>query len=217
MDSGFHTTLDQVIDYAASLNPFAERVNRKLRSIKIFLVLKEGGVGTRSLSLVSATTSLVDETRVYGRNDDKEKIIDFLLWENRMEKGCLWLQLLGWEGFSFFDFVSFKHHRLECTPNQAQKKLSGQKFLLVLDGFWNENFLIGTSSKCPFLLGSWRSRIIVTQRSQTRAMTIGAELTHSPSLISRDDAWKSFSTHAFKCANPEESPVLTENGKKILY
>ncbi|XLS50083.1 hypothetical protein HN51_010760 [Arachis hypogaea] len=69
MDSGFHTTLDQ-----------------------------EGGVGTRSLSLVSATTSLVDETRVYGRNDDKEKIIDFLLWENRMEKGCLWLQLLGWEG-----------------------------------------------------------------------------------------------------------------------
>lgn len=33
MDSGFHTTLDQVRDYAASLNPFAERVKSKVERI----------------------------------------------------------------------------------------------------------------------------------------------------------------------------------------
>ncbi|KAL4389807.1 putative disease resistance RPP13-like protein 1 [Arachis hypogaea] len=92
MEPGPRTTLDQVRDYASSLNPFAERVKSKVERIverlksiiehKDLLGLKEGAAGVnknKPLSLPLPTTSLVDEQRVYGRNDDKEKIIDSLL------------------------------------------------------------------------------------------------------------------------------------------
>ncbi|KAL4389820.1 hypothetical protein AHAS_Ahas03G0083300 [Arachis hypogaea] len=267
MDSGFHTTLDQVRDYAASLNPFAERVKSKVERIverlksiiehKDLLGLKEGGVGTRSLSLVSATTSLVDETRVYGRSDDKEKIIDFLLSGESNGEGVPVAAIVGMGGVGkttlaqvLFNDIRVRNHfqlrswasvsetsdvseitkkvfhsltlshsniiDLNVLQIKLKKRLSGQKFLLVLDGFWNENFLDWDIFQMPFLLGSWGSRIIVTTRSQTVAMAIRADLTHSLSPLSRDYAWKLFSTHAFKCGNSDESPVLAEIGQKIL-
>ncbi|KAL4327612.1 Putative disease resistance protein [Arachis hypogaea] len=47
-------------------------------------------------------------------------------------------------------------------------------------------------------------------------MAIRADLTHSLLLLWRDDAWKLFSTHTFKCGNSDESSVLAEIGQKIL-
>ncbi|GAU13877.1 hypothetical protein TSUD_262040 [Trifolium subterraneum] len=85
--------------FAPSLNVLSERpqtrpediVERLKTIVELIemLGLKEGGTG-KPLN-VSATTSLVDETLVYGRNTDKEKIINFLLSENSNKVGVRWL------------------------------------------------------------------------------------------------------------------------------
>jgi len=94
-------------DYALSLNPFSERLQSKVEGIverlrslvefKDILGLKEGGVG-KLHSVASATTSLVDEHRVYGRNDGKVKITDFLLSDNSNKVEVPVVAIVGMEG-----------------------------------------------------------------------------------------------------------------------
>ncbi|CAJ2655119.1 unnamed protein product [Trifolium pratense] len=93
--------------FAPSLNVFSERpqsrvedIVERLKTLVEFidiLGLKKGGIG-KSLSYVSATTSLVDESRVYGRTVDKEKIIDFLLSENSNNVGVAVGAIVGMRG-----------------------------------------------------------------------------------------------------------------------
>ncbi|XP_061354236.1 putative disease resistance RPP13-like protein 1, partial [Gastrolobium bilobum] len=266
MDSGFHTTLDQVRDYASSLNPFAERVKSKvdriverLKSIiehKDLLGLKENGVD-KSLHLASATTSLVDEHRVYGRSGDREKIIDFLLSGNSNEEGVPVVAIVGMRGVGkttlaqlLYNDVRVRNHfqsrswtsvsetlnvyeitkkvfesftlwysnisDLNVLQIKLKDRFTRQRFLLVLDGFQNENFLDWDILQRPFLSGTSGSRIVVTTRSQSVATAICVDLTHSLSLLSHEDTWKLFSSHAFKSGNPDEHPVLTQIGKKIV-
>ncbi|GAU46040.1 hypothetical protein TSUD_268830, partial [Trifolium subterraneum] len=267
MDPGFQTTLNQVKDYASSLNPFSERVQSKigriverLKSIlehKNILGLNEGGVG-KSLSFGSATTSLVDEHHVYGRHDDREKIIDFLLAGDSNGDGVPVVAVVGMGGIGkttlaqilyndervinhfqsrSWAFVSDTSNVYEITKKvfesftlshsnisdlnilqiKLKHRLARQRFLLVLDGFQNENFLDWDILQRPFLSGNYGSRIIVTTRSQSVATLIRADLTHSLSLLSHDDTWKLFASHAFKSGNPnDEHPILAQIGQKIV-
>ncbi|PNX95127.1 disease resistance rpp13-like protein 1-like [Trifolium pratense] len=267
MDPRFQTTLNQVKDYASSLNPFSERVQSKigriverLKSIlehKNILGLKEGGVG-KSLSFGSATTSLVNEHRVYGRDGDREKIIDFLLAGDSNGEGVPVVAIVGMGGIGkttlaqilyndervrnhfqsrSWAFVSDTSNVYEMTKKvfesftlshsnisdlnilqiKLKDRLARKRFLLVLDGFQNENFLDWDILQRPFLSGNYGSRIIVTTRSQSVATLIRADLTHSLSLLSHDDTWKLFASHAFKSGNPnDELPILAQIGQKIV-
>ncbi|XP_058783064.1 putative disease resistance RPP13-like protein 1 [Vicia villosa] len=266
MNQGFHTTLDQVKDYASSLNPFSERVQSKigriverLKSIiehKNLLGLKEIGLG-KSLSLASATTSLVDEHRVYGRNGDREKIIEFLLAENSNGEGVPVVAVVGMGGIGkttlaqilyndervmdhfqsrswasvsetsnvyeitkkVFESFTLSHSNisdLNILQIKLKDRLTRQRFLIVLDGFWNENFLDWDILQRPFLSGNYGSRIIITTRNQSVATLIRADLTHSLSFLSHEDTWKLFTSHAFKSGNPNEHPILAQIGQKIV-
>ncbi|XP_027356764.1 putative disease resistance RPP13-like protein 1 [Abrus precatorius] len=57
---------------------------------------------------------------------------------------------------------------------------------------------------------------LVTTRSQSVASAVCADLTYSLSLLSYEDTWKLFSSHAFKSGNLDQHPVLAQIGQKIV-
>ncbi|KAL6571107.1 hypothetical protein OROGR_000657 [Orobanche gracilis] len=101
--------LEQVRDNASSLNPFTENIVKQLKLInerlkclidhKDVLGLRGGGGVGKLFPLSFPTTSLVDENVVYGRDDDRNKIKEFLFTENdRNEKGVPVIAIVGMAG-----------------------------------------------------------------------------------------------------------------------
>ncbi|AES71191.1 putative P-loop containing nucleoside triphosphate hydrolase, leucine-rich repeat domain, L [Medicago truncatula] len=254
-------------DFASSLNPFAEQpqsrvleILERLRSLvelKDILIIKEGSA-SKLPSFTSETTSLVDERRVYGRNVDKEKIIEFLLSNNSQDVEVPVVAIVGMAGVGkttlaqilyndsrvmdhfqsrSWASVSGNSKMQEITKQvldsftlcqsdvvdfnglqiRLKKELTGKRFLLVLDGFENENYLDWDILQMPFVSENNGSRIIATTRNKRVATAIRANLTHFPPFLSQEASWELFSSHAFKSQNSNErSRVLTEIGKKIV-
>ncbi|XP_058079758.1 putative disease resistance protein RGA3 [Magnolia sinica] len=78
---------------------------------------------------------------------------------------------------------------LQC---RLQEKLSGKKFLLVLDDVWDENPENRDQLK-RFLTGGARgSKIIVTTRIEEVASIMGTLPSHHLPRLSEDDCWSLF-------------------------
>lgn len=88
LEAGSQTTIDQVKNFFSSVNPFKKGMEKKLGEMldrleylvrqKDVLGLRES-IGENPSSRRMPTTCLVDEFGVYGREDDKEAIMRFLL------------------------------------------------------------------------------------------------------------------------------------------
>ncbi|XVF19277.1 hypothetical protein REPUB_Repub11eG0096300 [Reevesia pubescens] len=88
VEAEFQPNTTKVRKFFSSLNPFHKRIESKLQEIlerveylerqKDILSLREGNFGEKYLKKLPAT-SLVDESSVYGRDDDKEAIMKLLL------------------------------------------------------------------------------------------------------------------------------------------
>ena len=195
---------------------------------------------------------------MYGRNDDKEKIIEFLLSNNSQKVEVCVVAIVGMGGVGkttlaqilyndsrvmdhfqsrSWTSVSENSKMQEITKQvldsftlgqsdvvdfnglqlRLKKELTGKRFLLVLDGFENDNYLDWDILQRPFVSENHGSRIIVTTRNKRVATTIRANLTHFPPFLSQEATWELFSSHAFKSLNSNEpSRVLTEIGQKIV-
>ncbi|GLT87562.1 hypothetical protein SLE2022_056410 [Rubroshorea leprosula] len=107
----------------------------------------------------------------------------------------------------------------ELTPLQEElkKKLSGQKFLLVLDDIWNENYELWENLQRPFLRGAPGSKIIITTRSETIGKMIrGNDRVHHLSLLEDDACLSLFAQHALGTENFDAYPDLKGVGEKIV-
>ncbi|KAM6547063.1 hypothetical protein CsatB_027799 [Cannabis sativa] len=82
------------------------------------------------------------------------------------------------------------------------KKLTGKKFLIVLDDFWKDDYVQWTELIKPFNSGARGSKIIVTTRNRKVADTIRTVDTHHLSELTEDECWKLFAKHA-SCGNLE--------------
>ncbi|XP_058078826.1 putative disease resistance protein RGA3 [Magnolia sinica] len=105
--------------------------------------------------------------------------------------------------------------KLDLLQRQLQEKLSGKKFLLVLDDVWNENPEKWDQLK-RFLKGGARgSKIIVTTRSEKVASIMGTLPSHYLPRLSEDDCWSLFKQQAF-WQGRQEHPNLVMLGKEIV-
>ncbi|KAK2639514.1 hypothetical protein Ddye_027309 [Dipteronia dyeriana] len=87
---------------------------------------------------------------------------------------------------------------LDAVQNQLKEKLSGRKFLIVLDDVWSEDYNMWATLRSPFMVGAHGSKIIVTTRHERVALTIGCSTEcHRLKLLSDDDCWSLFGRHAF--------------------
>ena len=62
---------------------------------------------------------------------------------------------------------------MERLQSHMIKKLAGQKFLLVLDGLWNEDYVKWIELIDLLKIGAEGSKILVTRRDKSVACKVG--------------------------------------------
>ncbi|RDX66572.1 putative disease resistance RPP13-like protein 1, partial [Mucuna pruriens] len=257
----------------AFINPFhkevASRVEEVLENIK-FLAEQKDMIGLRNgtfagnevgaswkLSNRLPTTSLVDESRICGREGDKEEIIKILLSDNITCNQVPLISIVGMGGMGKttlaqlvyndqrildqFDLKAWvyvsqdfgvvavttailkalqslasEEKDLNLLQLELKKRLTGKKFLLVLDDVWNENYLSWEVLQIPFIYGSSGSRILVTTRSKKVASVMNSSQLLHLRPLEKEDCWKLFANYAFHDKDAIKYPNLVSVGSRIV-
>ncbi|XP_031249197.1 putative disease resistance protein RGA1 [Pistacia vera] len=94
--------------------------------------------------------------------------------------------------------------------------LSHEKYLLVLDDVWNEDYGLWFELKNLLMECVSESKIIITTRSDRVASIMGTVLTYRLEGLSLDDCLSVFVKCAFKEGKEKQHPSLVEIGKEIV-
>ncbi|KAL5994670.1 hypothetical protein ACLOJK_024723 [Asimina triloba] len=201
------------------------------------------------------TDSFIIESDVYGRNEDKERIIE-LLFDEGDEGEVPVITVVGMAGLGktalaqlvYNDTRVEGHFHLriwvcvsddfdvqrltkailnsasgkkcdfedvDMLQRRLREKLSGRKFLLVLDDVWDENPNNWERLMSYLRAGATGSKVIVTTRSERVASIMGTLPPHYLGGLSDEDCWLLFKQRAFGRGR-EENPNLVVLGKEIV-
>ncbi|ESW30170.1 hypothetical protein PHAVU_002G130600 [Phaseolus vulgaris] len=186
------------------------------------------------------TSSDITEPRVYGRDEDREQIVKFLLEDASNSEDlsvfndhrvCNHFDLTIWVCVSDdFNTMTILQSIIECcigqNPNlntleavrkKVEEVLQSKRYLLVLDDVWNED-----QEKWKQLKGKLQcaraakgATILVTTRLQEVVSTMETHGAYHLKELSRDDSWSLFTSHAFG-PNRKGREELVAIGKEIV-
>uniref|UniRef100_A0A3Q7J134 Disease resistance protein n=1 Tax=Solanum lycopersicum TaxID=4081 RepID=A0A3Q7J134_SOLLC len=185
------------------------------------------------------STSLVDESDVFGRQKEIKDLIDLLLSENASGANLTVVPIVGMGGAgkttlakAVYNDAKVKNHfglkAWYCVSEDYFKKLDhltqrmtailkenlkGKKFLVVLDDVWNDTYSEWDNLRNVFVQGDMGSKIIVTTRKASVAQMMCADrCAITVGNLSREDSWALFKRHSLE---NRDYPELEEIGKKI--
>ncbi|CAK9177959.1 unnamed protein product [Ilex paraguariensis] len=262
--------LNQIIACFTHRNPlvFRLRMAHKVKDIRERLDtiaderdkfhLKEGVTDSQVYDMERRQTGfLVNESEIYGRNEEKEMIIDVLInnlsnqddvsvyaiWgmgglgkttlsqllynDKRVERH---FELRIWvcvsDDFSILRLMRAIIGWIECRAcditelapleRRLQEKLSGKRFLLVLDDVWNEYHDKWNGLKNALRCGAKGSMLVVTTRSEKVALMMATLPIFNQRCLSEADSWSLFKHRAFGIGRREENLELEKIGKAIV-
>ncbi|XP_025636555.1 putative disease resistance RPP13-like protein 1 isoform X2 [Arachis hypogaea] len=104
---------------------------------------------------------------------------------------------------------------LNLLQLDLKEKLSRQKFFVVLDDVWNENYDDWNKLLKPFQKGVKGSKILITTRHKNVASVVQTVSPHELTLLSDEDCWLVFSKHAHLSTVSVENPTLEKIGRDI--
>nr|XP_023894798.1 putative disease resistance protein At3g14460 [Quercus suber] len=115
-----------------------------------------------------------------------------------------------------FTSESCNDNNLELLQVKLKGKLSGKKFLLVLDDVWNENYTDWDRLRGPLKFGAPGSKIIITTRNDRVSLTMGTTKAYQLDELSDEACLIVFIQNALETTNFSAYPELQEFGPKIL-
>ncbi|KAG2383788.1 putative disease resistance RPP13-like protein [Vigna angularis] len=104
---------------------------------------------------------------------------------------------------------------LEMVHGRLKEKVSGKKFLLVLDDVWSERREEWEAVRTPLSYGAPGSRILVTTRLEKVASNMRSKV-HRLKQLEKDECWKVFEEQALKGDDIELNDEKKEIGKRIV-
>jgi len=218
----------------------------------------EVGLGlSSSVSQKLPSTSLVVENVIYGRDDEKEMILEWMSSDTEEHSQLSILSVVGMGGMGkttlaqhvyndpriegkfaikgwvcvSYEFDVLKLTKaivgaitksnddsvdLEMVQGRLKEKLTGKKFLVVLDDIWNEDRGQWKALQTPLNYGAKGSKILITTRSKKVASIVQSNAVHELKQLGGDHSWQVFSKHAFQDDNPQMNVEVIEIGKKIV-
>ncbi|KMT18751.1 hypothetical protein BVRB_2g028730 [Beta vulgaris subsp. vulgaris] len=182
---------DSAIDYRIQgINQRLKTASQQIHKLDLTRGLKPPPVS----SALQPTSSSVDESRIYGRDSERDDIIQYL------EDGVpLPDDLLKGKRIVNGDIRYYQ--------KQLRERIRGNSILIVLDDVWDENMDISCSwETLKILLNSAAtgSAIIVTTPNEQIAMSFHPSCILLLPCLSDEDCWTLFRLHAF--GDPDASP-----------
>ncbi|PNX66077.1 disease resistance protein rga2-like, partial [Trifolium pratense] len=111
---------------------------------------------------------------------------------------------------------NINHFDIEQLQIRLRHKLSGQKFILVLDDIWNDDRAKWIELSDLINVGAVESKIIVTTRSNSIASMMGTVPSYVLEGLSPENCLSLFVKWAFKNGEEEKYSNLVEIGKEIV-
>lgn len=104
---------------------------------------------------------------------------------------------------------------LQKLQDDLLEKLSGKKYLLVLDDTWNESYQKWTQLRKYLMCGAQGSKFLVTTRSQIVAQTMGVQVIHVLNSLTLEESWGLLKKITFEDDATQVSQSLESIGEKI--
>ncbi|WVZ13608.1 hypothetical protein V8G54_011174 [Vigna mungo] len=104
---------------------------------------------------------------------------------------------------------------LEMVHGRLKEKLSGKKFLLILDDVWSERREEWEAVRTPLSYGAPGSRILVTTRVEKVAHNMRSRV-HRLKQLEEDEGWTVFEEQALKGDDVELNVEKMEIGRRIV-
>ncbi|RYR71464.1 hypothetical protein Ahy_A02g005727 [Arachis hypogaea] len=105
---------------------------------------------------------------------------------------------------------------LNLLQLDLKEKLSRQKFFIVLDDVWNENYSDWDKLLKPFQKGVKGSKILITTRNKKVASLVQTVSPHELRSLSDEDCWLVFTKHARLSTVSVDNPTLEKIGRDIV-
>ncbi|MED6169679.1 hypothetical protein PIB30_023541 [Stylosanthes scabra] len=160
------------------------------------------------------TTSLVKISEIYGRDKDKEAMIKLLLDDDANDCEMSVILVVGMAGIGKTTLAQMVYHDHKVKHHFNFQ--AWEKFFVVLDDAWNENYDDWNKLLKPFQNGVKGRKILITNRSRKVASAVQTFPSYDMSLLSQEDCWLVLAKHALLPTELMANPTLEKIGKAIV-
>ncbi|KAK8562818.1 hypothetical protein V6N12_010887 [Hibiscus sabdariffa] len=175
------------------------------------------------------TSSLVDESEVIGRADEKGEMVSMILSNATHHDGLSVYAICGMGGLDDFDVKRLTKAIVESIEGKScdiqdldplqrrlVKQLVGKQFLIVFDDVWNESRDKWDRLKQALQSGGRGSAVIVTTRLEKVALMMATVPFRRLGCLSDDDSWSLFKQRVFGMGTNEGNADLEPIGRQIV-